>query len=300
MSSYTGLMVFIFFSCCFETLCPYVSFEFILHKVSLSKCRRRQQTLWFLSCLCDYARISLQAFISFRNFEVPTQKRFFVLFWESSVWVIHLLNFCVGSPPIGHLCCFLGLGLITCKMVGKQPRGITGTPGVVAIFCVTTLVMLNCGLGWNFPCCRQGSRSTMLSLSLRPLRWAHLHIFSVLFVAKCLCCWSWVFPRVTFTCQAIDDCMPGFATQMNQMTIYLHVSLCKGCILKLLPEPPRCSSGGSRKELMQKAPLALYTEAADPAMPIELLYYPTGLVAWQEVMTLRLWNVVSWSSPALR
>jgi hypothetical protein len=35
-------------------------------------------------------------------------------------------------------------------------------------------------------------------------------------------------------------------------------------------------------------------------MPIDLLYYPTGLVAWQEVMTLRLWNVVSWSSPALR
>jgi hypothetical protein len=73
--------------------------------------------------------------------------------------------------------------------------------------------------------------------------------------------------------------MPGFATQMNQMTIYLHVSLCKVCILKLLPEPPRCSSGGSLKELMQKVPLALYAEAADPAMPIDLLYYPIGLVA---------------------
>ncbi len=73
--------------------------------------------------------------------------------------------------------------------------------------------------------------------------------------------------------------MPGFATQMNQMTIYLHVILCKGCILKLLPEAPRCSSGGSQKELMQIAPLALYAEAADPAMPIDLLYYPTGLLA---------------------
>jgi hypothetical protein len=73
--------------------------------------------------------------------------------------------------------------------------------------------------------------------------------------------------------------MPGFATQMNQMTIYLHVSLCKGCVLKLLPEPACCSSGGSQKVLMQKAPLALYAEAADPAMPIDLLYYPIGLVA---------------------
>jgi hypothetical protein len=77
LSSFTGLMVFSFFFA-LKLFAHIFSFEFSLHKVSLSKCQRVEQTLWFVSCLCDCARISLQDFISFRNFEVPTLKRFFV------------------------------------------------------------------------------------------------------------------------------------------------------------------------------------------------------------------------------